>query len=283
LKSNPAKDYRSLLQLFWEALKKFDSDHGFFLASAITFNFLICLIPLILLLLALVGTYLFSDQEVLKLVRHYLESAVPSLDPKIMENLLTIIRDRKIVGVLGMGGLIWVSTWIFYSFRTALNIVFQVEKGRSLLRGIAVDFLMVFLAGVLLLLSIALTSAIAIIQTFSPFKFLHIGPVMRFFLKYLLPFAFTFFMCFLVYKISPNKKVLSNAALQAGLFTSLLWEVAKHLFAWYVLHSTRFSMLYGSLSTLAIFFFWIYYSSAILLLGGEIACSLEKRGQRIDP
>jgi membrane protein len=282
LKSKPAQDYRGLLQLFWEALRKFDSDHGFFLASAITFNFLICLIPLILLLLALVGSYLFSDQQVLKLVRHYLESAAPSLDPKITQNLLAIIRDRKIVGFLGLGGLIWVSTWIFYSFRTALNIVFQVERGRNLLRGIAVDFLMVFLAGVLLLLSIAFTSAIAILQTFSPFQLLHIGLIMRLFLKYLLPFAFTFSMCFLVYKISPNKKVLSKAALRAGLFTSLLWEVAKHLFAWYVLHSARFSMLYGSLSALAIFFFWIYYSSAILLLGGEIAFFLERR-QRIDP
>ncbi|MFH1756455.1 MAG: YhjD/YihY/BrkB family envelope integrity protein, partial [Pseudomonadota bacterium] len=106
-------------------------------------NLLICLIPLILLLLALVGTYLYSDQEVLNHVRRYFERAVPSLDPRIMQNLTAIIQDRKIVSVLGIGGLIWVSTWIFSSLRTALNIVFQVEKGRSLFRGTAVDFLMV--------------------------------------------------------------------------------------------------------------------------------------------
>jgi uncharacterized BrkB/YihY/UPF0761 family membrane protein len=40
-------------------------------------------------------------------------------------------------------------------------------------------------------------------------------------------------------------------------------------------------MVYGSLSTLAIFFFWIYYSSAILLLGGEVAFLLEKGRSRI--
>jgi membrane protein len=277
------EDHHNPFELFWEALKKFNADHGFFLASGITFNLLICLIPLILLLLAVVGSYLFSDQQVLNHVRHYFESAVPSLDPSIMHNLSAIIKDRKIVGVLGMGGLIWVSKWVFNSLRTALNVVFQVERSRSLLRGIAVDFLMIFLAGVLLLLSMVLTSAVAIIQTFSPFQFLQVGPIMKFFLKYLLPFAFTFVMTFLIYKISPNKKVPTKPALEAALFTSLLWEVAKHLFAWYVLHSTRFSMLYGSLSTLAIFFFWIYYSSAILLLGGEIAFLLEKRAQRINP
>jgi uncharacterized BrkB/YihY/UPF0761 family membrane protein len=36
-------------------------------------------------------------------------------------------------------------------------------------------------------------------------------------------------------------------------------------------------MVYGSLSTLAIFFLFVYYSSAILILGGEIAFLLEKR------
>jgi uncharacterized BrkB/YihY/UPF0761 family membrane protein len=35
-------------------------------------------------------------------------------------------------------------------------------------------------------------------------------------------------------------------------------------------------MIYGSLSTLAIFFLWMYYSSVILLLGGEVAFQLER-------
>ena len=87
-------------------------------------------------------------------------------------------------------------------------------------------------------------------------------------------------MCFLIYKIIPNRKTYFRAALQAALFTSLLWEVAKQSFGWYVLHLGRFSMVYGSLGTLAIFFLWIYYSLVILLMGGEVAFSLEKRGDR---
>jgi membrane protein len=190
-----------------------------------------------------VGAYLYSDQEVLNHVRRYFEGAVPSLDPRIMQNLSTIIQDRKIVSVLGIGELIWASTWIFSSLRTALNAVFQVEKGRSLFWGTAVDFLMVILAGFLLLLSMVLTSVIAIIETFRFFRFLDIGPVMQLILRYLLLFAFTFLMSFLIYKISPHKKVLSMPALQAALFTSLMWEAAKHMFGWYFLLSPRFSML----------------------------------------
>lgn len=89
-------------------------------------------------------------------------------------------------------------------------------------------------------------------------------------------------MFFLIYKIAPNKKIPNRIALRTAIYTGLLWEIAKHLFGWYVLHLGRFSMIYGTLGTLAIFFLWIYYSAAILLLGGEIAFLLEQRAEKIN-
>jgi len=87
-------------------------------------------------------------------------------------------------------------------------------------------------------------------------------------------------MVFLIYKIIPNKRVHFKSALQAALFTGLLWEMAKHLFAWYVVHLARYSIFYGSLSTLVIFVLWMYYSSTILVPGGEFAYFLEEDRQR---
>jgi membrane protein len=263
------------LRLLQEALKKFNRDHGFFLSSGMTFNLLICLIPFILLLLSLVGTYLYSSRQVLNTIREYLENVVPSLDPRIMRNILRITRDRKIVGILGMGGLIWTCTWVFSSMRTAFDIVFQAKTGRGFLWGKTIDVLMIFLAGIALLLSMTLTSAVTFLQSFRVQPVIVIGPVLRWFLRYLAPFLFTYLMFFLIYKIIPNRKISIRPALRAALFASLLWEVTKHLFSWYVLHLGRFSIVYGSLSTLIIFFLWIYYSSAVLLLGGEIAFLLE--------
>ena len=193
---------------------------------------------------------------------------------------MRIIRHRKIVGVLGIGGLIWTSTWVFSSLRAVLNIVFQIEKDRNFLSGKAIDLFMVLLAGVFLLTSMALTSLITFIQGSHFTPSLDMRMITRFVLKYLIPFFFTFWMSFLIYKILPNKKIKFKSALQAACFNSLLWEIAKQLFGWYVLHVGRFSMVYGSLSTLAIFFLLIYYSSVILILGGEVAFSLEKASTR---
>jgi membrane protein len=277
------KEIFNKLRLLWHALKKFNDDNGFLLSSGLTFNLLVGLIPLFLLLLAFVGTYLYSDREVLNYIRRYLENMAPSLDPRIMKNILRVIRDRKIVGVLGIGGLIWTSIWVFSSLRTALNIIFQVKKGQGILRGIVIDLLMILLVGSFHLASMILTSVMTYLKRYR-FSFkspLELGAVIGLFLKYIIPFFFSFWMFFLIYKIIPNKKINFKTALQAALFTSLLWEGAKQFFGWYVLGLGGFIVIYGSLSALAIFVLWVYYSSTILLLGGEVACLLEKgRGDK---
>jgi len=273
---NWKRRFTKRFHILWDVPRKFGKDHGFFLSSGITFDLLICLIPLILLLLALLGTYLYSYREVLNHIRRYLEDAFPFLDTRIMDNILRMVRDRKIVGVLGIGGLIWASTWVFSSLRTALDIIFEVTEGRGILRGKGIDLLMILLAGTFLLISMAFSSVITFVQGYHFSPFLELRPVIRFILKYVIPFFFTFWMCFLIYKIIPDKKIRFMTALRAAFFTSLFWEAAKQFFGWYVLHLKGFSMIYGSLSTLVIFFLWMYYSSVILLLGGEVAFFLER-------
>jgi membrane protein len=262
--------------LLWQALKKFNDDNGFFLSSGITFNILINLIPFILLLLALVGTYLYNDQEVLDHIHAYLRDMVPAFDPKIMSNLMDVIQNRQIVGILGFIGLLWFSTWVFGSLRIALNTVFRVEKSRGIFRGIGIDLLMIILVGSLLLVSMILSSIVTFLQGYQGQIPLAIGPTIQWALKYVVPFLLTFCMFFLIYKIIPNKKIHFKPALQAALFTSLLWEFAKHLFTWYVVHLAQYSIFYGSFSASVILVVWVYYSSTILVVGGEFAYFLEK-------
>jgi membrane protein len=270
------KIIRDFGSLFWQALRKFHDDNGFFLSSGITFNILINLIPFIMLLLALVGTYLYNDQEVLNHIRAYFRDVAPAFDPKIMKSLTDVIQNRQIVGVLGSVGLVWFSTWVFRSLRIVLNIVFRVEKNRGILRGIGLDLFMILLAGILLLVSMILSSVVTFLQGYQGEIPVVIGPTIQWILKYLLPFFLTVGMFFLIYKIIPNKWVRFKSAFQAALFTGLLWELAKHLFGWYVVHLAKYSIFYGSLSTLAIFVLWVYYSSTILVVGAEFAYFLEE-------
>jgi membrane protein len=202
--------------LLWQALKKFNGDNGFFLSSGISFNVLINLIPFILLLLALVGTYLYNDQEVFNHIRGYFREVAPALDPKIMKSLTDVIENRQTVGILGFAGVLWFSTLLFASLRIALNIVFMVEKSRGILRGIGIDLLMIFLAGILLLVSMILSYLVTFQQGYHGQISLAIGPTIQWILKYLLPFFLTYCMFGLIFEIIPNKKVHFKSALQAA-------------------------------------------------------------------
>lgn len=265
--------------LLWRALVKFNDDNGLFLSSGITFNILINLIPFVMLLLASIGTYLYNDQAVLDYIRHYLRDVAPVLDPRIMNNLMEVIQNRRIVGILGFIGFLWLSACVFGALRTALNIVFQVEKKRGILRGIGTDLLMILLTGILLLVSMILSSAVTFLQGYQGRIPVAIGPTLQWILKYLIPFCLTVGMFFFIYKIIPYKEILFLSALRAALFTSLLWEIAKHLFTWYIANLAEYTIVYGSLSTLVVFVLWVYYSSSILLLGGELTCLLEEDRQ----
>ena len=280
MRFGPPKKILKYVGLLWHALRKFNDDNGFFLSSGIAFNVLLNSIPLIMLLLALMGTYLYNYQEVLDHIHAYFRDVAPTVDPKIMKNLMDVIQNRRIVGIVGFLALLWFSTWAFSSLRIALNTVFRVEKSRRMLRGKGVDLLMILLVGTLLLVSMILSSAITFLQGRPGRIPAAVGPTIQLIVKYLIPFFLSYCMFFLVYKIIPKSKVHFSSALWAALFTGVLWELAKHLFGWYVVHLAEYSVVYGSLSTLVIFSLWVYYSSTIVVVGGEVAYFLEEERRR---
>jgi membrane protein len=271
LKQKITPGFRFVIEVYY----KFEEDHGLLLAAGIAFSILMCIIPIVLLILAFAGTYLVDHRELLDYILQYAANLFPAVDPQITKNLSRIIQDRQIVGILGVGGIAWASTWVFSNLRSALNLIFGVKKGRGLLRGKLVDMAMILLCSILLLISLGITGLVTFIGAYLPRFPLSLGSFLQWTLKYFIPFLFTFLMFFSIYKIAPRKKISFQVAFKAALFTGLLWEVAKLLFSWYVLHLGKFALIYGSLGTLAVLFFWIYYSSALFIVGGVMAAVLE--------
>lgn len=228
-----------------------------------------------ILLLALIGSYLYKDQEVLIQIRAYLRNVAPTIDPKITSSLIDVIQDRQTIGILGFTGLLWFSTWIFSSLQITLNIVFRVTKPRTMMRAIAVDLFMVGVVGILFLVNMVLSSLFTLLVG-QGWILAVTEPVIQWVLKYLVPFLLTCCMFLLIFKIIPTDPISFRSAMKVSLFTSMLWELAKHLFGWYVANIATYSIFYGSLSALAIFVLWVYYSSTIIVMGGELLYVLER-------
>jgi membrane protein len=266
-----------VLQFFGSALAKFDRDRGFFLASGIAFQMLLCLVPFTLLVLSFAGSYLSAHERIIEQVGRYLEQAAPALDPDVQKNLLRMIGHRRTYGVVGTIGLLWIATTVFGWLRIALNTIFGVPKARGTVRGMGLDLLMIVLCGASFLISVGLTAAIEYLRHMpSPLFPAVTGHILSVTLAYVVPFLVMLVICFQIYHIVPNRRVSSRAALLGAVFTGLLWEAAKHLFTWYVSTFESYSLLYGSLSAAAVLLVWTYYSAAVLLLGAEVTVLLEK-------
>jgi membrane protein len=88
----------------------------------------------------------------------------------------------------------------------------------------------------------------------------------------LLAFGFIFLMFVLIYRFLPARHIPWRIALVAATFTSVVWELLKGLFAWYVAEvAVGYTRTYGALVTPVVLVFWVYYSAVVFILGGEVA------------
>jgi membrane protein len=62
----------------------------------------------------------------------------------------------------------------------------------------------------------------------------------------------------------------------ASLSATILFELARWGFAWYVAFAGETLALYGVLGGLMFFFFWLYYASLVFVLGAAVGFAYEK-------
>ncbi|WBV70194.1 YihY/virulence factor BrkB family protein [Legionella pneumophila] len=65
-----------------------------------------------------------------------------------------------------------------------------------------------------------------------------------------------------------------------GLVAAILFESAKHAFAYYLIRYNTYELLYGAFATVPIFFIWVYWVWIITLLGAEISYAFSVHHQR---
>ena len=73
-----------------------------------------------------------------------------------------------------------------------------------------------------------------------------------------------------MYELIPCKRIGWYNAVPGAAFTTLGWILASYAFAYYVNNFSNYSRLYGSLGAVFIFMTWIFLTSFILILGGEV-------------
>ena len=195
-------------------------------------------------------------------------------------NALAAKEEQRVVGWIGIISLLWFSSMIFGAIETAMNIIFRSKKPRNYFLSKTLAMAMIPMAWGVGITSILITSIATVVANQpllveSGIPYLHFIQSATF--RYLIPYAVTVIFFTIVYKIIPTIRIPLGVAVTGSAIFSALMELAKHVFTWYVANYTRYNLIYGSLETVVILVFWVFYIGVILLFCAELMSSYLRR------
>jgi YihY family inner membrane protein len=88
------------------------------------------------------------------------------------------------------------------------------------------------------------------------------------------PVAISFGFFFLIYRVVPRRVVSTGHAARGALLATILWELAKNGFAYYLRNLARVAGLYGALEGVIVLAIWLELSVSIILYCGEVVALL---------
>lgn len=95
--------------------------------------------------------------------------------------------------------------------------------------------------------------------------------------RYTLPLIVMLLVFAFFYRVAPNRKINFAEVLPGAIFSTLGWVAISWAFSFYVNNFANYSRTYGSLGGIIVLLLWLYISSIIILLGGEINAILRLR------
>jgi membrane protein len=270
----------------WRGLIGFYNSDNLTYAASIAYYALLSLFPFSMLAFAVLGSATADDadrQAVLDFVLQYF----PRQFDFITTQLDAFRTSRVTFGVAGTIALIWGALGVFGAISTAVNYAWRVEKQRSFWKHKLVSFMMMSVAGLILLVALLLVSAAQLVGATWFAGVLLRFPGLTILRSLAVSNATTLLFILvvgLVYYFVPNAKVRFRDVWIGALVTGLLWKVALEGFSWYIRDMTRFTRVNGSIAATVVFLVWVYVQAVILLYGAEFTAAYARmlRGRPVE-
>ena len=263
-------------------------ENDFFgMASEMGFMLSIGICPLILFLTALfgyIGKHYFMNP-----IFVFLQNIMPAdaLNViKIVLNEVFFFSKGGLIAVLGFCITLFLSTNTLAIVAKGLNRAYKIKETRSFVYSRLLALVMVFVNALVLFLSITLIIFGKVI-----IKFLvtylgmteHLANIMLF-LRWPIAFLTLFILAYLSYYILPDlsghEKLKRHSALPGSIFFCISWLIGSWGFSIYVNNLHTYNFVYGTIAGFAVMMMWLYYTSILILIGGEINSQLYEKLER---
>lgn len=247
--------------------------------TQLAFFLILSLFPFIIVLLNILSYTPIVREDVLIQMIYYL----PYETQKIIGSFANEIAQTSSQGLLSAAAIlgIWTASSGITPVIKAINRAYDYEETRSFFRLKLMS--LIFTIGLLILVTLVfLTLVFGELlgkKLFSFFGMTDLFKSLWSYMRIIIPISYMTLIFALLYKFSPCKsqvhEIKLGSTLPGAVFTTLGWMITSIFFSYYVNNFGRYAITYGSIVGVILLLIWLYISSIIIVLGGEINATLE--------
>ena len=269
-KSNIRKRLQGALTLLRYVFYRVDEERLFQTAGNIAYTLILSLVPAFTVALAIFTRFpQFEAME--RTLRFYFMRGMipPGMAEGIIDNLASFAANAMQVSIIGALAMVVTTFMMFDLIESSFNRIWGVREARPFVRRIIIYIFIALLGPVLLGTSLYLTSHLFLATRGFVAKLPYMQTAwFQIFLCSISTITFTF-----MYRFIPYRHVLWRDAFTGALFTAIIYEIAKRLFAVFAFQFASYQKIYGAITLIPIFFLWLY-CGALIMLSGAVLTSL---------
>ena len=237
-------------------------------AASLSFYTIFTIIPLLLIVLTLLTTLPSFSGHYETVKAFIFSNLMPVNSEAIMGYIDGFLQNSAKMGVVGSVMIIVASLLFFKNFEYIANKIFDA-KPRTLWESVTTYWTMLTLTPIALGVSFFITAKVAVmIESHTITSGINILPI--------IPYLIIWALFFLIFKIGPNAKVDTKAALISSFIIGIVFSISKNIFVEYAFHNKAYTTMYGSFSILMFLFLWIYMSWIIFIYGLKLCHIIDR-------
>ena len=261
-----------VLKIIIIAVKGFTENRCSVNASALTFFTLLSIVPVIALAFAISKG--FGLDHLLERTIQNAFGANSEVGTYLIQFSTSMLDNTKggLIAGIGVVMLLYAVFKLLNNIEESFNYLWDIHESRSITKKITDYVSIMIFAPILLLTAVSATIFIKtqLEEWFSGTLSIFIEICIN-----CIPFVLMWITFTLLYLIMPNTKVKVKAAVVAGIFTGTIFQIWQWIYVTFQVGVSKYGAIYGSFAALPLFLTWLQTSWMIVLVGCEIAYSVQ--------
>jgi membrane protein len=241
-------------------------------AAGIAYRVLFSLAPLTVALASVFGL-LLQNEELKNDVINKIVAVLPVKSGDVSQAIQNIATPASAAGLVSLIVLVWAASGMMSAMRSSIERTMDVEDERGLVREKLVDVALVAATAVLVLASVGIGLVAQLVESIVSGLAGAVGlqgGLSRAIAGRILPLLLWTATLLLLYRVVPAQRPRFADALAGAVVTALLLLVISLAAGFVYAHATKWSFIYGSLTSVFVFLYSVYLFASAMLFGAAV-------------